>query len=208
MTQLCDTTPTGRPPLYQPPKPTHCHQIVWWFLSSPARGTFYFFTNTQDTSYTTERWKKERTNKQARIWVSSKHKMGEVRNTFLVFCASVGNREGVYSSEIHTQPPGMLTHFLTLANLASGHKGPGNRLSLSVGFPTNCLLLFTSVDWSLLFSALGPCLPSYSSGLVGDLARNPIVWVSCQNRRINLTSTHPHLHPQNRMPYIIPKLFN
>ena len=67
-----------------------------------------------------------------------------------------------------------------------------SHLSLTVTFP-----------W-LLLTALGPSLPSSSSGLVGNLARKPFVWVSCQNRQRNpLTGTHPHPHPQKRMPPIV-----
>ena len=73
----------------------------------------------------------------------------------------------------------------------------------------DCPVLFTAFFCQLRFSAclllfcLGPCLPSSSSGLVGDLTRKPFVWVSPQNRQRNpMTGTHPHHTPttnaQNR----------
>ena len=49
---------------------THGHQIIWWFLSSPARGISDFFTDTQNTNR--ESGRKE--NKQIQTWVSSKCK--------------------------------------------------------------------------------------------------------------------------------------
>ena len=61
----CENIPAGRSPLSQPPKPAHYYPIVKWFLSSPARGISYCFTNTQDTTYTTDR-EEEKKNKQAR----------------------------------------------------------------------------------------------------------------------------------------------
>ena len=80
----CDNIPTGRSPLSKPTKPTHGHPMVWWFLSSPARAISHCFINTQDTTCTTEKVE-EKKNKQARTWVSSKRKKGEVFDTFLVF---------------------------------------------------------------------------------------------------------------------------
>ena len=61
--------------------------------------------------------------------------------------------------------------------------------------------LSLTVANSSLLTALGPCLSSSSSSLVGNLARKSFVWVSHQNRQKNtLTSAHPHLHPQNKCP--------
>ena len=61
---------------------------------------------------------------------------------------------------------------------------------------SNCYLSLT-VTHSSLFTALGPCLSSFSSSLVGNLARKPFVWVSRQNRQ-----RHPligsHSHPCNK----------
>ena len=65
----------------------------------------------------------------------------------------------------------------------------------------------TVANSPLLLTALGPCLSSSSSGLVGNLVHKPFVWVSRQSRQRNpLTGTHPHLHPQKWMPSIIPQV--
>ena len=63
--------------------------------------------------------------------------------------------------------------------------------------PSVRLLLTALFCWQLL-TGQGACFPSSSSGLVGDLARKPFVWISRQNRQRNLlTGTHPH--PQKRI---------
>ena len=47
-------------------------------------------------------------------------------------------------------------------------------------------------------------LPSFTSGLVGDLVLRPFVWVSCQSRqRDSLTGTHTHQH--NEWPHSVTK---
>ena len=84
--------PAGQSPLSQPPKLAHGHLIVRWFLSSSARGISHCFTNTQDTTCTTERVE-EKKNKQEQIWVNSECKKGEFFDTFLWF--SVDYREHV-----------------------------------------------------------------------------------------------------------------
>ena len=132
-----------------------------------------FHIASQDTTYTSESGIKN--NKQTRTWVSPKRKKGEVFGTLLALCAVTS----VYSNKIPTQPQGALTHPLALADLASGSTGPNfspsSRLSLTVLFP-----------WlSLLLTALGPCLSSSSSGLVGHLTRKPFMWVSRQIRQRN-----------------------
>ena len=159
----------GRPPLSQSPKPAFGHPIVLWFLSSPAMGISHCFTNIQDTTYTTERV--EEKNKQARTWVKSKCKKGKVwslsQHSMLLSVASV-------YSKIPTQLPRTRTHPLALADPASGSTGPNSsfssRLSLTVAF------------LRLLLPALGPCLSSSSSGLVGNFVRKPFVWISRQSR--------------------------
>ena len=113
----------------------------------------------------------------------------------MVFCASVAIAS-VYSSEIPKQPPGTLTHPLALANLASESIGSnsslGSRLSLTIAFP-----------W-LSLTALGPCLPSYFSSLVGNLACKPIVWVLHQKDKgilwLALALTHKkECHPSGHI---------
>ena len=93
----------------------------------------------------------------------------------------------MYSSEIPTQSPGMLAHPLTLATGSS----------FSFLLPTalfcrqSCSLHFSVLPWTFLFSS--------STGLTGNQARKPFVWVSRQNRQRNLlTGTYPH--PYNECP--------
>ena len=74
----------------------------------------------------------------------------------------------------------------------------------TVSFPRHLSTgLFCPLLCSASFSWLAPILrlwlPSSSSGLVGNLARKPFVWVSHQNRQRNLlTGTYPH--PHNECP--------
>ena len=69
---------------------------------------------------------------------------------------------------------------------------PAHRLAVA--------LLLSPVDCLLLFTALGPCLPSSSSGLVGNRARKLFVWVLRQNKQRNtLTVTHPHPIPSRSL---------
>ena len=100
----------------------------------------------------------------------------------------------VYSSEIPTKSPGMLTHPFTLANPASKSTGPSSRLSLTVGFPrlqstvlscwlpcsVDCPVLF----WDLAFPRLLPVSREISraSPLSGFRAK---------------TDGHPHPHHRN-----------
>ena len=115
---------------------------MWSFLS-PARGISDCFTNTQDTTYTTKRVE-EKKNKQARTWISSKRKKGEVSDTFSLLYASVAVTS-VYS-RILTQPPGTLTQPLTLANPVSGLTGPSSSLGGRLSLTTALLrLLLTSL---------------------------------------------------------------
>ena len=81
----------GRPPLSQP------SNYSWPSESSSGfshlwPGVFHIFLPTHKTQL--RGWKKKK-NKQSRVWVSSKRKKEEVCDTFLVFCASVSQRERV-----------------------------------------------------------------------------------------------------------------
>ena len=109
----------------------------------------------------------EKKNKPARTWVSPKRKKGEVLALFKHSMAIMS----MYLNEIPTQLPGTLTRPLALADLFQQSPLSDCRLSLTL---TN----------SSLLTALGPCLSSSSSSLIGNLVRKPFVWVSHQNRPI------------------------
>ena len=105
----------------------------------------------------------------------------------------------VYSSKTHTRSPGMLTHLLTLANLASETTHSSSRYSLRLT-ALFCRLV-SSLLWSLLSTSVNSrtFLRSSSSCLVGNLARQPFVWVLRRNWQRNLlTGTYPH--PHNECP--------
>ena len=85
-------------------------------------GAFHIALQTHKTIYTIRRVE-EKKNKQARTWVSYKHKKGEVCDTFVWFSVHLAIMS-MYPSEISTQPPGMLTHLLALTDLASEFTGP------------------------------------------------------------------------------------
>ena len=141
------------------------------------------YTTGTDIRYITESGRK---NKQARILVSPKRKKGKV---FALFWHSTAITS-VYPNEIPTQLLGTLTLPLELADLFRQLPLFDRHLSLTVAN-------------SYLFIALGPCLFSFSSGLVRNLSRKPIMWVSRQNKQRNpLTGDHPHphSHPQNERP--------
>ena len=122
-------------------------------------------------------WRKR---EQSQTWVSYKRKKGEVCDAFVQLSVHLWTIVSMYSSEIPTKPQGMLTNPLMLVNMASGPTGS-----------SSCLL--SPVDCPILLTALGPCFPASSYGLVGDLTCKPFVWVSCQNRqRDPLTGTHAH----------------
>ena len=132
------------------------------------------YKHTTDTAYITEGGRKK--NKQARTWVSSKCKKKEKFWHFsVVFSASVAIGS-VYPSKILTQPPGTLTHSLTLADLASESTGPysslSNHLSLTVTFPQ---LLLTP---SLLLTTLGPCMQDLCVGFVPKQIKESSDWHS------------------------------
>ena len=64
--------------------------------------------------------------------------------------------------------------------------------------PADCPVLFFAFLSSL---SLGPCLPSFSSSLVGNLAHKPFVWVLRQTDKgiLWLALTHTHTH-RNECP--------
>ena len=148
-------------------------------------GAFHIALQTHKTQYIQPRgWKERRSNKHGLVLAPSARK-----KLVTLLCGFLWAIASVYPSEIPTQSPGTLTHPLALADPASESIGPNSSrrscLSLSITFPR------------LLLTALGPCLPSSSSGLAGNLARKPFVWISRQNEQRNpLTNTHshPHLH--------------
>ena len=72
-----------------------------------------FYKYTTDITYITESGRKK--NKHVRTWVRPKCKKGEV---LALFWHSVAIAS-MYSNKISTQLPGMLTHLLALADLAS-----------------------------------------------------------------------------------------
>ena len=154
-------------------------------LSHLGQGYFTFFTNTQDATYTIERWKKRRTNNKHGLGLASSARRG-ICDTFLAFCDSV-SVTSVYSKN-PTQLPGTLTRPLAFAKPVSGSTGHSSSPS-SRPSPDFC--------W-LLSPVLRICLPSFSSGLVGNLARKPFVWVSRQNRQKDpLAGTHPNPQKTN-----------
>ena len=80
----------------------------------------------------------------------------------------------VYSSETPTKSLGMLTHPFTLAYLASqSTDSSSSSLLLTALF---CRVV-CSLSWSLLLTNYRTLLSSSSSGLVGNFARKPFVWV-------------------------------
>ena len=128
---------------------------------------------------------KEKT--QSRTWVSSKRKKGEVCDTFLAFCASVGYCERVFErnshkvtrnadSSSHVDQPGLWVH--------TSEQSTFPQLLLNA---LSCRLPRSLVSYSLSLS--GTFIPSFSSGL----SRKLFVWVSRQNRqRDPLSDTHTH----------------
>ena len=115
-------------------------------------------------------------------------------------CASL------YSSEIPTKP----SRWLILSRWPTQPLSPqalAPALFCRLPYYADCPVLTCSLLLSTLFYRLscpfsmGPCLPSSSSGLVGNLAREPFVWVSRQNRqRDPLTGTHTHTHRNEILP--------
>ena len=169
--------------------------VIWSSSTSShlqAKTFHMFYKYTTDIIYISESGRKK--NKPARTWVSPKRKEGEV---LVLFWHSVAIAR-VYPNEIPTQLPGTLTHPLAVADLASGSTSPNSSLQQP---PLSGHRLFLTVANSFLLTALEPCHSSSSSGFVENLAHEPFVWVSRQNKQKNpLAGAHPHPHPQNECP--------
>ena len=163
---------------------------------------FLIVLQSHKTQYTQPRgWKKRRINKHGlRLAPNTrKEKFGHFPS-ILCFCvchkhvlenSNTATRNADSSSHAHR--PGLWYHRLQL-------------LTQQLPFSDHCLSP-TVAYCSLLLTALGPCLSLSFSGLVGNLAHKPFVWVSRQNRQRNpLTGTQPH--PQKRMPPIVPHISN
>ena len=162
----------------------HSHPIIWWFLSSPARSISHFFTDSQNTTYTTERVEEKRTNK---------HRLGLAPSTrrekFVTLSYSVSYRERVFEWN---------SHKVTRNANSSSHVG-----QTSLWFQTSNQSALLDFRWLLSpveFSFLPPSLFCYktfhtssSSGLVVALTRKPRVLVSRQNRQ---KEPHSHLHDE------------
>ena len=135
----------GRSPLSQPPEQLMAIRSSNGF-SHLQPGEFHiFFTNTQGTTYTTERVEEKRTNKHGLGLAPSARREKFVtlsKHSVLLWAIA-----SVYSSEIPTKSPGTLTHLLTLANPASGSTVP-SLLSLLLA------ALFCRLPWSVLSSVL------------------------------------------------------
>ena len=214
----------GRPPLSKLPKQLMAIRSSSGF-SHLRSGEFHISLRTRKTQHTQpRRWKKR---EQTWTWVCYKCKKEEVCDSFVPLSVHLQAITSVYSSEIPTKSPGMLTHLLTLANLASGSTHPTSRLSptsvdcsllsnsvfcpllLTVGFPwllstaLFCwLVCFVSLSWLIPSLDSGTFLPSSSPGHEGNITCKPFVGFSRQNRQRNLlTGTHPH--PQKWMPLIV-----
>ena len=150
---------------------------------------FYKYIN--DITYITESGRKK--NKQARTWVSPKRKKGDVLTHFW-------HSVHLWLSPACTRtkfPHSYQERWLILSRRQTWILSPlvptphfSSRFSLTVAFPW-----LQSVDCSGIL----PFLVFF--GLVGNLARNPFVWVSRQNRQRNpLTGAHPHPHSQKECP--------
>ena len=161
--------PASRSPLSQPPKPLMVIRSSCGF-SHLRPGVFHISLQTHKTQHKQSRgWKKRRTNNHGLGFapIARREKCVTLLRGFLCIC-------GLLRAYIRAKFPHSLTHPLTLAKSASGSTCPSSRLSLTVGFSR---LLWTALSCWLPCSVLGPCLPSSSSGLVGDLAHKPFVWV-------------------------------
>ena len=129
-------------------------RLVVSFIS--GKGISHFFTDILNTTSTTERVEEKRTNKHGLGLAPSAR-----REKFMILSQHSMHLWPiaiVYSSEIPTKSPGMLTHPLTLANQASKSTGPSSHLLSLAGCPVLSTSLFCRLPWS-----------ADSSGLFWDL---------------------------------------
>ena len=161
------------------------------FLIS-GQGISHFFTDTQPTTYTTERAEEKKNKHGLGLAPSAK------REKFLtLLCSSLcvcRLSQACIWAKFPQGHKGRLTHLPTLANLASQSTGSSSHLSQPSASPNFCRLVC-----SVHFSWLTPSflsmtfLPLSSSSLMGNLMHKSFVWVSSQNRqRDALTAIHTH----------------
>ena len=139
---------------------------------------------------------------ETRTWVSSKCKKGEVCDTILAFCASVGYHEHVFQWNFY---------MATRNADSSSHIGqPGLWFHRSKQSPfSDCQLPCTSVDCSLLLTALicSGTLPSLVFFLFHRRSCAQALYVGFVPEQTDLlTGTHPY--PQKQMPNIVPQIYS
>ena len=165
-------------------------------------GSFHmFYKYITNIIYITETGRKK--NKQARTWIGPNRKKGEIWGFFwhsvFLCCHERVLEQNSYSdtrkadSSSCADRPGLWLHKSKL---------------LLQQLPLSDRCLYVTVGNSpLLLTALGPCLYSSCSSLLGNITRKLFVWASHQSRqRDPLTSAHPHPYPQKRMPTIVPHI--
>ena len=197
---ICDNAPLADPNYLNHPHYSWPSDRVVVSLISGQGYFIFLYGRTKQNIHNREGGSKE--NKQTRSWASSKCKKGD----FVTLLCSSPCIASVYSSEIPTKSPGMLMLTALSCRLPCSVHFSVLHLSLDCRLPPTFVRYpFLSTDLFFLLTDSGTFLPSYSSGLVGDLARKPFVWVSRQNRQRNLlTGTYPH--PQKWMPPIVSQI--
>ena len=165
--------------------------------------------DTQPTTYPTERLE-EKKNKQSRAWVSSKHKKGEVGDTFLAFCEL--SRACILEKlpQSHQECWLIFSHWLTRPEStgSSSHLSQPSASLTSVNWyllSTGhfCPLLLTVSFSVLLLLTLGPSFPhllpvsweiSRTSSLCGFCAKTDkgILWMELTHTHRN--ECHPLCH--------------
>ena len=151
------------------------------------------FGHTKHNIHNWEGGRKE--DKQTWTRVSSKLKKGEVCNTFLAF--SELSRACIQAK----LPQGHQECWLILSRWPTRLLSPqvlATTLFCRLPWSVHFSWLVCSLPWPLLLYRLPPSLfcsgtflPSFSSGLVGNLERKPFVWVSRQSRQRNLLTGLP-----------------